>query len=133
MGLYRYTPEISRWFGNCGRVDLSPFLPSARQALSASKRLYQVKRLYDKKRGPFQMGKSKSLLVGFARHIFYPHIFDEIEKARTESGESEMDDVPVLQAMIQQAGVIGIELEGVGFDVGNPLGYAAANWWLANR
>jgi UTP--glucose-1-phosphate uridylyltransferase len=133
VSLYRYTPDIARWFGNSGRVDLVPFTPSGKMATATNKRLYQIKKLYDKKRGPFQMGKSKSLLVSFERYIFYPHVFDEIEKAQKESGDGEIDDVPILQSLIQQSCLIGTDLEGVGFDVGNPLGYAAANWWLANR
>jgi UTP-glucose-1-phosphate uridylyltransferase len=41
-----------------------------------------------------------------------------------------MDDVPVIQRLIQEKRVLGIHIEGLGFDVGNRQGYEAANqYW----
>jgi UTP--glucose-1-phosphate uridylyltransferase len=45
-------------------------------------------------------------------------------------GNEEMDDVPVIQRLIQEKRVLGIHIEGHGFDVGNRQGYEAANqYW----
>jgi UTP--glucose-1-phosphate uridylyltransferase len=132
IGLYRLNPEIARWFSNSGRLEANPFTPSAKNA-AAFKRLYSIRKMYDRKRGPFQMGKSKSLLIGIGRMILFPHIFTEIERAARDSGEAGLDDISILQMVIQTSGMTGLELEGMSFDVGNPVGYAAANWWMANR
>jgi len=41
--------------------------------------------------------------------------------------EGELDDVPVVQAIIKEKGLLAVALEGSGFDVGNSAGYWAAN------
>ena len=71
------------------------------------------------------------------RYICHHHVFDFMERFRPRSGdngsESELDEVPVYQAIIEEHGALGCVLPLPLFDVGHPAGYAAANgYWARN-
>ncbi|MBI4481677.1 MAG: NTP transferase domain-containing protein, partial [Acidobacteria bacterium] len=116
-GMIERNAENHSWFGNCGRLGWT----------EESGRLVRIHRLQDKLPGYFQLKNGRAEWAGFARHIFFPHFFQYAERARRD-GRGELDDVPILQQIIRERGMLGYQLEGEGFDVGNPQGYAAANW-----
>jgi UTP-glucose-1-phosphate uridylyltransferase len=91
-----------------------------------SKKLLSVSRFSDKVSDSLRIPAGESVLKNFGGGIFLPHFFDYIEKLRPHI-EGELDDVPVVQAIIKEKGLLAVALEGSGFDVGNSAGYWAAN------
>jgi UTP--glucose-1-phosphate uridylyltransferase len=112
------TDQASR-FGNVGILET--------EAVSdESKKIVSVSRFSDKNSSPLHIPAGESVLKNFGGSIFLPHFFDYIEKLRPHI-EGELDDVPVVQAIIKEKGLLAVALEGSGFDVGNSAGYWAAN------
>ena len=112
------TDQASR-FGNVGMLET--------EAISdESKKIVSVSRFSDKNSSPLHIPAGESVLKNFGGSIFLPHFFDYIEKLRPHI-EGELDDVPVVQAIIKEKGLLAVALEGSGFDVGNSAGYWAAN------
>ncbi len=112
------TEQASR-FGNVGILET--------EAVSdESKKIVSVSRFSDKNSSPLHIPAGESVLKNFGGSIFLPHFFDYIEKLRPHI-EGELDDVPVVQAIIKEKGLLAVALEGSGFDVGNSAGYWAAN------
>lgn len=80
----------------------------------------------------FDLKGARSGFTGIGRYVLLPEFFaatDEIE--RNLSGEAEVDDVPVMRLLLERNRLIGRRIVGEFFDVGLPVGYAAANERLA--
>ena len=119
LGAIRLKTEQASRFGNVGILET--------EAISdESRKIVNVSRFSDKISSPLQIPAGESVLKNFGGSIFLPHFFDYIEKLRPDI-EGELDDVPVVQAIIEENGLLAVNLEGNGFDVGNPAGYWAAN------
>ena len=119
LGALRLKTEQASRFGNVGILET--------EAISdESRKIANVSRFSDKISSPLQIPAGESVLKNFGGSIFLPHFFDYIEKLRPDI-EGELDDVPVVQAIIEENGLLAVNLEGNGFDVGNPAGYWAAN------
>ncbi|MEE9121933.1 MAG: sugar phosphate nucleotidyltransferase [Syntrophobacteria bacterium] len=119
MGALRLEAEQASRFGNVGILET--------EAISdESKKLLRVRHFSDKVSDPLDIPAGDSVLKNFGGSIFLPHFFDYIEKLRPHI-EGELDDVPVVQAIIKEKGLLAVALEGNGFDVGNSAGYWAAN------
>jgi len=110
--------EASR-FGNVGILE-TEIIPGR------SPRFRKVSDFSDKTGDPLSIPPGEKLLKNFAGSIFLPHFFDYIEQCRPHA-QDELDDVPVIQAILRDQGLNAVVLEGNGFDVGNPAGYWAAN------
>ncbi len=125
LGALRLETEQASRFGNVGILET--------EAVSdESKRIVSVSRFSDKNSSPLQIPAGESALKNFGGSIFLPHFFDYIEKLRPRI-EGELDDVPVVQAIIKERGLLAVALEGSGFDVGNSAGYWAANLHTENK
>jgi UTP--glucose-1-phosphate uridylyltransferase len=125
LGALRLETEQASRFGNVGILET--------EAVSdESKRIVSVSRFSDKNSSPLQIPAGESALKNFGGSIFLPHFFDYIEKLRPRI-EGELDDVPVVQAIIKEKGLLAVALEGSGFDVGNSAGYWAANLHTENK
>ena len=119
LGALRLEAEQASRFGNVGILET--------EAISdESKKIVSVRRFSDKISSSLHIPAGESVLKNFGGSIFLPHFFDYIEKLRPHI-EGELDDVPVVQAIIKEKGLLAVALEGNGFDVGNPAGYWAAN------
>ena len=119
LGALRLDAGQASRFGNVGILET--------EAISdESKKIVNVSSFSDKISNPLQIPAGESVLKNFGGSIFLPHFFDYIEKLRPHI-EGELDDVPVVQAIIEENGLLAVNLEGNGFDVGNPAGYWAAN------
>ena len=119
LGALRLEAEQASRFGNVGILET--------EAISdESKKLLSVSRFSDKVSDSLRIPAGESALKNFGGSIFLPHFFDYIEKLRPHI-EGELDDVPVVQAIIKEKGLLAVALEGSGFDVGNSAGYWAAN------
>lgn len=119
LGALRLEAEQASRFGNVGILET--------EAISdESKKLLRVRHFSDKVSDPLDIPAGDSVLKNFGGSIFLPHFFDYIEKLRPHI-EGELDDVPVVQAIIKEKGLLAVALEGNGFDVGNSAGYWAAN------
>ncbi|MGB6379730.1 MAG: sugar phosphate nucleotidyltransferase [Syntrophobacteria bacterium] len=119
LGALRLEAEQASRFGNVGILET--------EAVSdESKKIVSVRRFSDKNSTPLHIPAGESALKNFGGSIFLPHFFDYIEKLRPHI-EGELDDVPVVQAIIKEKGLLAVALEGSGFDVGNSAGYWAAN------
>ena len=119
LGAVRLVTEQASRFGNVGILET--------EAISdESEKIMSVRRFSDKNSSPLHIPAGESVLKNFGGSIFLPHFFDYIEKLRPHI-EGELDDVPVVQAIIKEKGLLAVALEGSGFDVGNSAGYWAAN------
>jgi len=106
-------------FGNVGILETET-IPGK------SIRFKKVSHFSDKKGEPMTIPPGEKVLKNFGGSIFLPHFFDYIEECRPRA-QGELDDVPVIQAILRDKGLHVVVLEGDGFDVGNPAGYRAAS------
>lgn len=104
-------------FGNVGIL----------KATKLKRGLFEVHGFSGKSRDTFIVPEGKPILKYAGRCIVGAHLFSYLE--RTKLGQEEWDDTPALQAMCEERRVIGKVLGGRGFDVGNPVGYRAAQEW----
>ncbi len=125
LGALRLETEQASRFGNVGILET--------EAISdESKKLLRVRHFSDKVSDPLHIPAGDSVLKNFGGGIFLPHFFDYIEKLRPHI-KGELDDVPVVQAIIKEKGLLAVALEGNGFDVGNSAGYWAANLHMESK
>ena len=125
LGALRLKTEQASRFGNVGILET--------EAISdESKKIMSVSSFSDKISSPLHIPAGGSVLKNFGGSIFLPHFFDYIEKVRPHI-EGELDDVPVVQAMIEEKGLLAVALDGNGFDVGNSAGYWAANLHIESK
>ena len=125
LGALRLEADQASRFGNVGILET--------EAISdQSKKIMSVSRFSDKISSPLHIPAGESVLKNFGGSIFLPHFFDYIERLRPYV-EGELDDVPVVQAMIKEKGLLAVTLEGNGFDVGNSAGYWAANLHIESK
>ena len=73
--------------------------------------------------------EDEQILKAVPRWILSPHFFSYLESTK---GAGEWDDTPALQLLCTERKVRGKVLEGRGFDVGNPVGYQAAESFTAH-
>lgn len=119
LGALRLEAEQASRFGNVGILETEVISEE-------SEKIVSVSGISDKISGPLHIPAGESALKNFGGSIFLPHFFDYIEKLRPHI-EGELDDVPVVQAILKEKGLLAVALEGNGFDVGNSAGYWAAN------
>jgi UTP--glucose-1-phosphate uridylyltransferase len=116
--------EASR-FGNVGILE-------TKSIPGSSPRFKKVSDFSDKTINPLTIPPGEKLLKNFGGSVFLPHFFDYIEQCRPYA-QDELDDVPVIQAILRDQGLNAVVLEGTGFDVGNPAGYWAANLHVESK
>ncbi len=119
LGAISLSMEEASRFGNVGILE-TEIIPGR------SPRFRKVSGFSDKTGDPLSIPPGQELLKNFGGSIFLPHFFDYIEQCRPHA-QDELDDVPVIQAILRDQGLNVVVLEGNGFDVGNPAGYWAAN------
>ena len=119
LGAISLTMEEASRFGNVGILE-TEIIPGR------SPRFRKVSGFSAKTGDPLSIPPGQELLKNFGGSIFLPHFFDYIEQCRPHA-QDELDDVPVIQAILRDQGLNVVALEGNGFDVGNPAGYWAAN------
>ena len=125
LGALRLEAEQASRFGNVGILETETISDE-------SKKIAGVSSFSDKISSPLHIPAGESVLKNFGGSIFLPHFFDYIEKLRPNI-EGEVDDVPVVQAIIKEKGLLAVALEGNGFDVGNSTGYWAANLHIESK
>ncbi len=95
-------------------------------------RILKVTHFSNKYSDPLHITPGNSVLKNFGGGIFLPHFFAYIEQCRPEA-TAELDDVPVVQAIVKEKGLFSVVVGGNGFDVGNPAGYWAANLHIESK
>ena len=100
-------------FGNVGIVQGEEREPG----------IVSVRSLSSKVSDPLILKKGERILKTVPRWILGPHFFSYLKSTK---GEGEWDDTPALQLLCTEREVRGKVLDGRGFDVGNPVGYQAA-------
>jgi len=118
VGLIELRGKEAEGFGNVGIV----------QGQEGRARVVAIHSLSDKMSIPLIVREEEQVLKAVPRWILGPHFFDYLERTK---GEGEWDDTPALQMLCKERKVLGKILEGRGFDVGNPLGYQAAQEFAA--
>lgn len=96
--------------------------------------LFEIARIPDKgERGrTFDTGGAPSAYTGVGRYVFRPDVFDVIDAVeRTLPADTELDDVPVMQALLAAGQLVGRRMRGRFLDAGLPDGYAEAKARLA--
>jgi UTP-glucose-1-phosphate uridylyltransferase len=88
-----------------------------------------VHSLSGKVSGPPIIKANEHIRKAAPRWILGPHFFSYLERTK---GKSEWDDAPALQLLCTEQEVVGKVLQGNGFDVGNPVGYQAAEAFAAH-
>lgn len=115
LGVLTLGAREAEGFGNVGIL----------QATELEQRIVEIHGFSDKSEDPLILKEGETVLKFAGRSILGPHLFTYLERMR--GGTEEWDDTPALQAMCRERRVIGKVLEGTGFDVGNLIGYRAAN------
>jgi UTP--glucose-1-phosphate uridylyltransferase len=113
VGLIRVRGKEAERFGNVGIV----------QGQEGRARVVAIHSLSDKLSTPLIVREEEQVLKAVPRWILEPHFFAYLERTK---GEGEWDDTPALQMLCTEREVSGRILDGRGFDVGNPVGYEAA-------
>jgi UTP--glucose-1-phosphate uridylyltransferase len=124
VGAISLGPDEASRFDNVGLLQGKP-LPEE------SARLLKISSYSDKKEGSPEV-RVDSALKSFGGGIYLPHFFDYIEQLREQNG-GEVDDIPVVQAIAREKGLLAVHLDGNGFDAGNPQGYWAANLHVESK
>src|SRR4030042_5038867 len=120
VGLLPVRGREAQGFGNVGIV----------QGQGEEQGIVAIQGLSGKNPGSLILGEDERILKAVPYWILGPHFFDYLE--RTKAADSgEWDDTPAFQLLCAERKVVGKILEGRGFDVGNPLGYAAAQAFAA--
>lgn len=125
LGAINLEAEEASRFANVGILE-AEVIPGM------SPRFRKVSELSSKTGDPLSVPPGEKLLKNFGGSIFLPHFFDYIEESRPNA-KGELDDVPVIQAILREEGLRVVVLEGNGFDVGNPAGYWAANLYIESK
>jgi UTP--glucose-1-phosphate uridylyltransferase len=115
--------EEANFYGNSGKVEV--------RALDEN--VYSISRLMDKAPATHESDEGVGIIRYCGRYILEPEFFSEVDKMHTGAG-AEIDDVPVLQALVRRNRVLGVVLQGKLFDCGHWEGYwAAEQYWMENR
>ncbi len=122
LGLQRLDGDKA--FGHvwCGAVDVVPL----------EERLYRITKLYPKEDKKLLLNSGEGIWKGFPRGIVFPSFFDYLDALHPGDG-IEYDDGPIWEAMIAQEGLLGVWLDGKGFDLGNPDGLRAGISFFAEE
>ena len=113
VGLLLLRREETAGFGNVGIIQGGESEPG----------IVSVRSLSGKVPGTLIIKEDEHILKAVPRWILGPHFFSYLEKIK---GKGEWDDTPALQLLCKEREVRGTVLESRGFDVGNPVGYEAA-------
>ena len=122
LGLIEVSPASAALLGNVGEVTLEPI----------GGRDFRIRQLGDKSAGTFALDGAAPTLRGCARYALGPGFYDALE-ATGPPAEGEWDDVPAFQHLVGGEGLVGHQLEGRHFDVGQEGGYLAAMSYLFER
>jgi len=91
--------------------------------------LFGIERIPDKgaHAATFDTRGAASAFTGVGRYVFTDEVFALIDDvARTLPADTELDDIPVMQALLAQGRLVGRVLHGRFLDVGLPQGYREA-------
>ena len=113
VGLIELKGREAEGFGNVGIVQGEETEPG----------VVVISSLSGKVSTPVILGDKEQVLKTVPCAILESHFFAYLERTK---GEGEWDDTPAWQMLCAERKMIGKTLEGRGFDVGNPLGYATA-------
>jgi UTP--glucose-1-phosphate uridylyltransferase len=119
VGILLLQGEETEGFGNVGIVQGEEEEPG----------VVAIRSMSGKVSGPLMLKEDKHILKAAPRWILGPHFFSYLERTK---GERDWDDTPALQMLCTEREVRGKVLEGRGFDVGNPVGYEAAEAFPTN-
>jgi len=115
VGLLPLLGKEAEGFGNVGIVQGQEQEPG----------IVAIQGVSGKIPNPLILREEERVLKAVPYWILGPHFFDYLERTKaTDAGE--WDDTLAFQLLCTERKVLGRILEGRGFDVGNPLGYEAA-------
>jgi UTP--glucose-1-phosphate uridylyltransferase len=110
VALIRLKKGKAKFFQASGLVDVT----------KTKTNTYKINKFFPKKK-TFLHLKSNFILKAFPRYIFQPKFTFIFNKFKDIKGE--IDDVPILNFIANNNHLLGLELTGCAFDVGNPYGF----------
>jgi UTP--glucose-1-phosphate uridylyltransferase len=113
VGLMYLSGTETEGFGNVGIVQGEEGEPG----------VVAIRSISGKVSGPLMLKEDEHILKAAPRWILGPHFFSYLERTKDER---EWDDTPALQILCAEQEVVGKVLQGRGFDVGNAVGFQAA-------
>jgi UTP--glucose-1-phosphate uridylyltransferase len=119
VGLLLLGGKEAQRFGNVGIV----------QGEERETGIVTIRSVSPKVSAPLIIKEAGHLHKAAPRWVLGPHFFTYLEKTK---GKGEWDDTPALQMLCIEREVVGKILKGRGFDVGNPVGYEAAEVFAAH-
>jgi UTP--glucose-1-phosphate uridylyltransferase len=119
VGVLLLHGEEAEGFGNVGIIKGDESEPGIISVLSLS----------GKVSGPLILRENEHILKAAPRWILGPYFFSYLERT---TGDEEWDDTSALQMLCEERDVSGKILKGRGFDLGNPMGYEAAEAFATN-
>lgn len=114
------TTEVSAdhapFYGNSGGYD--------GQNLDEYDSVEQIVKLQEKRDGTFEdRYKDWPARRCVPRHVLTEEFFEKAEESEPDPETGEVDDVPILRAMVQSGNLYGAPLDGTPYDMGNPHRY----------
>lgn len=109
---------------DASRRGPTPVYPGARDG-----DLFRIERIPDKgaHTATFDTRGAASAHTGVGRYVFTDEVFPVIDDvAKTLTAGAELDDIPVMQALLARGRLVGRVLHGRFLDVGLPQGYREA-------
>jgi len=120
VALSPVTADNEAGLGNAGRVDLETMADG----------IHRVRRFLPKTPGHFER-RFKVELRACGMMVTGRHLFDVIRRARDTRTGDEFTDQPVRASLVEAYGMVGVEVPGEVFDVGNSEGYRRCQRALA--
>lgn len=110
IGLMKLKREYFRYFSNCGKVEIEKI----------KEKVVRITKVLPKGRNYLESEK-KEIIKYFPRYILQEEFLKYGENYNYK--KEEQDDVPILTEMAKDGKLLGVVIEGMMFDVGNPRGY----------
>ena len=112
------------------KKDAKFFQVSGLIKLAKKQQVYEINKFLPKKNEPLYF-KSNFIIKAFPKYIFQPEFSFIFNKSKSAKGE--IDDIPLLNLMAKNNNMLGVEIKGRAFDVGNPDGFEYCNNFLKKK
>lgn len=116
LGTTRVAERQARYFGNSGDYEST--------VLDESVPVERIESLQEKGSGHYgQRYDEWPNRRSVARNVLTREFFERVEAADPDPETGEIDDVPILRAMVQSSTVLGVPVDGAIHDMGTPERY----------
>jgi UTP-glucose-1-phosphate uridylyltransferase len=117
VGTTRVTAEEALYFGNSGAYEAHP--------VEGMPKIERLEGLQEKGTGTYRQRYDQwPAPRSVARNVLTPEFFERADRRSPDPETGEIDDVPILRAMIKSSSVYGVPIDGTVYDMGTPDRYS---------